>query len=62
MYIMEDRFTYLYTTSEHKRIGDLNIMMFNMEITKEIPSSDHPTTPGALLLEFPFDYSGTGAG
>lgn len=62
LYVMEDRFTYLYTTSEHKRNNDLNIMMFNFKLSHDIPQSDDLITPGYLLLEFPFDYSGTGAG
>ena len=62
MYIMEDRFTYLYTTSEHKLNNDRNIMMFNFELTLNMPASNDPLTPGYIFLEFPFDYQGTGAG
>ena len=62
LYVMEDRFTYLYTTSEHKRNGDANIMMFNFKLQHDIFDSNDTVTPGCLLLEFPFDYSGTGAG
>ena len=62
IYVMENRMSNVYVTSEHIGAGLFNIMRFHFEVGNSLPESGHSTTPGRIWLEFPYDKSGSGAG